>query len=94
VSAEPSLLAYRAALIRRIGDDTGARLWSRLAIGVPAAALFLYGFAKAYPALAPLIAVEAVAISLGLGFAFANAARRAKRCQAELDALNDLDREE
>jgi hypothetical protein len=91
---EPSLIAYRSALLRRIADDSGAQLWSRLAIGVPAAALFLWGFARSYPTLAPVIALEAVAIAIGLAFAFASAARRARHCRAELDALNALDRDD
>ena len=93
VSTEPSLVAYRAALLRRLAEDRGPLLWSRLAIGAPAAAMFLYGFARAKPSLAPIIAVEAIAIAAGLGLAFTIAARRARRYQAELDSLDSLERD-
>jgi hypothetical protein len=91
VSADPSLIAYRTALVRRMAEDRGPRLWSRLAIGAPAAAVFLYGFARAYPSLASMIALEAVAMAAGLTFAFASAVRRARRCQAELHTLDQLE---
>lgn len=91
VSSEPSLVAYRAALIQRLDEDRGVWLWSRLAIGGPAAALLLYGLARAYPALKSLIAVEAVAVAAGLAVTFRIAVLRARRCQTELDALDALE---
>ena len=91
VSAEPSLVAYRAALVLRLGEDRGLRLWWRLAVGGPAAALFLYGFARAYPSRRTMIAAEAVAIAAGLAITFASTVRRARRFQAELDALDALE---
>ncbi len=90
VSWEPGFVAYRSALMQRLSEDRGPLLWSRLAIGAPAAAIFLYGFARAYPALGSFIAVEAVAVAAGLAVAFVSALRRARRCQTELDALDAL----
>jgi hypothetical protein len=91
VSAEPSLVAYREALVQRVAEDSGPRLWSRLATGVPAAGLFLYGFARSYPNLATVIALEAVAVAGGLAFAFTIAVRRARRGRAELESIDGLD---
>ena len=90
VSVEPSIVAYRAALLERLDEDRGPRLWWRLAVGAPAIALFLYGFARANPALRPMIALEAVAVAAGLSITFALTVRRARRYQAELDAIDAL----
>lgn len=91
VSSEPSLMAYRAALLYRLEQDRGLRVWLRLAIGAPAAALMLYGMARVAPALRTIIAVEAVAIAVGLALTFAHVVRRVRRYRAELDALDALE---
>jgi hypothetical protein len=92
VSSEPSLMAYRAALLYRLEQDRGLRVWLRLVIGVPAAALLLYGMTRVAPALRTIIAVEAVAVALGLTLTVVHVVRRVRRYQAELDALDALER--
>jgi hypothetical protein len=91
VSSEPSLMAYRAALLYRLEQDRGLRVWLRLAIGAPAAALMLYGMARVAPALRTIIAVEAVAVAVGLTLTFVHVVRRVRRYRAELDALDALE---
>jgi len=91
VSAEPSLVAYRAELLYRLAEDRGWWLWLRFAVAMPAAAFLLYGMGRLAPALRTIIAVEGVAIAAGLTAAFAITVRRAKRYQAELDALDALE---
>jgi predicted membrane protein len=90
-SAEPSLIAYRAALLYRLEEDRGLRMWLRLVIGVPAAALLLYGMTRVAPALRTIIAVEAVAVAFGLTLTVVHVVRRVRRYQAELDALDALE---
>lgn len=91
VSSEPSLMAYRAALLHRLEDDRGLRPRLRLTLGVPAAVLLLYGMARVAPALRTIIAIEAVAIAVGLALSFAHVVRRVRRYQAELNALDALE---
>ena len=91
VSSEPSLMAYRTALLYRLEQDRGLRVWLRLVIGVPAAALLLYGMTRVAPALRTIIAVEAVAVAVGLTLTFVHVVRRVRRYQAELDALDALE---
>jgi hypothetical protein len=91
VSSEPSLVAYRAALLYRLEVDRGPRMWLRLAIGVPAAALILYGMARVAPALRTIIAIEAVVAFAALAMTAVHVVRRVRRYQAELDALDALE---
>jgi hypothetical protein len=91
VSSEPSLIAYRAALLYRLEADRGLRMWLRLAIGVPAAALLLYGMARVAPALRTIIAIEAVVAFAALAMTAVHVVRRVRRYQAELDALDALE---
>lgn len=91
VSSEPSLVAYRAALLYRLEEDRGLRMWLRLAIGVPGAALLLFGMARVAPALRTIIAIEAVVVFAALAMTVALVVRRVRRYQAELDALDSLE---
>jgi hypothetical protein len=91
VSSEPSLMAYRDALLYRLEEDRGLRMWLRFAIGVPAAALLLYGMARVAPALRTIIAIEAVVVFAALAMTVAHVVRRVRRYQAELDALDALE---
>jgi hypothetical protein len=91
VSSEPSLIAYRAALLYRLEADRGLRMWLRLAIGVPAAALLLYGMARVAPALRTIIAIEAVVVFAALAMTVVHVVRRVRRYQTELDALDALE---
>jgi hypothetical protein len=91
VSSEPSLLAYRAALLYRLEADRGLRMWLRLAIGVPAAALLLIGMARVAPALRTIIAIEAVVVFAALAMTVVHVVRRVRRYQAELNALDALE---
>ena len=89
-SAAPFIDFYRADLERHRNLSTGFRLWSRLIIGVPVVCVFFVGFARANPALARFIYVEAAVVIAALGIAFASTHRRARRYQQEIDELDAL----
>jgi len=81
------LTFYRSELVRQRDFHRGLWFWSRLIVIAPGPAIFLVGFAKAYPSLAIYIVIEAATFVLLLIAAIPLNLRKAKHYQRELDAL-------
>jgi hypothetical protein len=79
--AAPSLVYYRAALVRECDQYTGRRLWLPFAISVPAALLLMLGIVQAVPALERYVWIELAMFSVAM-----------QRLQARIDDLDALTR--
>jgi len=87
------LPVLRAELERQRDFHRGALLWLRLGVFLPGPALFLAGFALAYPGLRPAFAVLAGIIAfLGLMAVPLNL-QLARRYQLQLERIQTLDRQ-
>ena len=88
--AAPSLVHYRAALVRERDRLSGGRLWLPFAVGVPGFLLLLLGVAQQVPALRPYVWLELAAGAVALSLALVVGRRRGRQFQARIDDLDAL----
>lgn len=88
--ASPSLVHYRAALMRERDRLTGGRLWWPFAVGVPGCLLGLLGIAQRVPTLRPYVWLELAVFAVAMPLALVVGRRRARRFQARIDDLDAL----
>jgi hypothetical protein len=90
--ADPSILSYRADLLRHRALNGGRQLWLRFALGIPGGALFFLGFARAFPALARYIYMELALFLVVMPISFLLLRRRGRTYQRQIDELDALRR--
>jgi len=88
--AAPSLVHYRAALVRERDRLTGRRLWLPFAIGIPAGLVGMLGIAQARPALHRYVWVELALFTMAMPLALLYGRNQGRRFQARIDDVDAL----
>lgn len=86
--AAPSLVHYRAALVRERDRLTGRRLWLPFAVAGPAGIVGMLGIAQARPALQRYVWVELAVFAVALPLALLHGRHQGRRFQARIDDLD------
>jgi hypothetical protein len=88
--AAPSLVHYRAALVRERERLTGRRLWLPFAIGIPAALIGMLGIAQARPELQRYVWVELAVFLVAMPLALLYGRQQGRGLQVRIDELDVL----
>lgn len=88
--AAPSLVHYRAALVRERERLTGRRLWLPFAAAIPAGVVGMLGIAQARPALERYVWVELALFAVAMPLALVYGRSQGRRFQARIDDLDAL----
>ena len=86
----PSLVHYRASLVRERDRLSGRRLWLPFAVAIPAGLGGMFGIAQARPALQPWIWVEILIFVSAMPLALLYGRHQGQRFQSRVEDLDAL----